>query len=327
MSSIKPLNALKVLTIATRKSRLALWQAEHIADLLRQHYPQIEVRLLPMSTRGDEILDRSLAAIGGKGLFIKELERALQSGAADLAVHSLKDVPMSLDAEFELAAILPRESPFDAFVSNHYSDLDDLPKGAKVGTSSVRRQAVLNTFWPHLQVHSLRGNLDTRLSKLDAGEFDAIILAESGLRRLGYGARVKSVLSIEVFVPAVGQGALAIEISAARRDDLLPLLTPLSDFASEQVVAIERTIARTLAGSCQTPLGVYAQCLPSTHSSTANSFELSLRVQILGCQGEVLRISRQQDLCESHEIVASVLNELDAKDAKKLLAQWQAKAI
>lgn len=245
------------LVIASRQSPLAMWQAEHVRARLLALYPGTVVEILGMSTRGDRILDRPLAQIGGKGLFIKELEMAMQDGRADLAVHSLKDVPMDMPPGFALAAISAREHPCDAFVSRHYAGPDELPAGAVLGTSSLRRAALMRARYPHVRVESLRGNLDTRLRKLDAGHYDAIILAAAGLIRLGLQARIRAVLPPEVSLPAPGQGALGIEI-ATGRDDLWRWLAPLNDVATESCVTAERAFARALGGSCQTPLGGHA---------------------------------------------------------------------
>ncbi len=244
--------------IATRESRLALWQAEHVRDLLHELYPACRVELLGMTTRGDQILDRPLAKVGGKGLFVKELETALHDGRADIAVHSMKDVPMELPAEFALVATGPREVPLDAFVSTKYASLDDLPPGGVVGTSSLRREAQLHARYPNLGVTSLRGNLDTRLRKLDLGQYDAIILAAAGLTRLGLSARIRAVLPAEVSLPAAGQGALGIE-AAACRADVAAWLLPLNDPATAACVRAERAVSRALAGSCEVPLGAYAE--------------------------------------------------------------------
>ena len=246
------------IVIATRESRLALWQAEHVQGLLRQLYPGCSVELLGMTTRGDQILDRPLAKVGGKGLFVKELETALLGGSADIAVHSLKDVPMVLADEFKLVAIGPREVPFDAFVSNKYASLDDMPPGAVVGTSSLRREAQLHARYPYLAVTSLRGNLDTRLRKLDSGEYDAIILAAAGLTRLGLKDRIRAVLPPEASLPSAGQGALGIE-AAAHRTDVAAWLAPLNDAATAACVRAERAVSRALAGSCEVPLAAFAE--------------------------------------------------------------------
>ena len=248
----------KRLVIATRESRLALWQAQYVQAWLRQRYPDCQVELLGMTTRGDQILDRPLSKIGGKGLFVKELESALVDGTADLAVHSMKDVPMQLGTEFSLAAIGPRECPLDAFVSLRYQSLADMPPGAMVGTSSLRRESQLHARYPYLAVNPLRGNLDTRLRKLDEGKFDAIILAAAGLMRLGLGDRVRSTLTAEESLPAAGQGALGIEILSSRLD-LADCLAPFNDFETAACVRAERAVSRALGGSCEVPLGAYAQ--------------------------------------------------------------------
>ena len=258
-SSVVPVSsAPQRIVIATRESRLALWQAEHVRDWLRRRYPACAVELLGMTTRGDKILDRPLAKVGGKGLFVKELEAALLDGRADIAVHSMKDVPMVLDAGFALVAIGARESPLDAFVSNRYESLDDMPPGTVVGTSSLRREAQLHAMRPHLAVASLRGNLDTRLKKLDNGDYDAIILAAAGLKRLGLEQRIRCRLPAEVSLPAAGQGALGIEALAARAD-VAAWLAPFNDADSANCVRAERAVSRALAGSCDVPLGAYAE--------------------------------------------------------------------
>ena len=245
------------ITIATRESRLALWQAEHVKSLLQGLYPACQVELMGMTTRGDQILDRPLAKVGGKGLFVKELETALLNGEADIAVHSMKDVPMQLGEEFALVAIGPREVPQDAFVSNKYASLDEMPPGAVVGTSSLRREAQIHARYPYLGVTPLRGNLDTRLRKLDSGEYDAIILAAAGLSRLGLAERIRAVIAAEDSLPAAGQGALGIEALAAR-PEVAAWLAPLNDPPSAACVRAERAVARALAGSCEVPLGAYA---------------------------------------------------------------------
>jgi hydroxymethylbilane synthase len=246
------------IVIASRKSRLALWQTEHVRDRLARAHPGLRVDILPLSTRGDEILDRSLAKIGGKGLFVKELEAALEDGRADLAVHSAKDVPVALAPGFELAAILAREDPRDAFVSNAHAGLAELAHGAVVGTSSLRRAAQLRSRYPGLDVRPLRGNVETRLAKLDRGDYAAIVLAVAGLKRLGLGERVRAVIDPEVSLPAVGQGALAIECRAARTE-IGALLAPLHDPATAACVRAERAVSRALGGSCQVPLAAYGE--------------------------------------------------------------------
>lgn len=245
------------LVIATRESALALWQAHHIRDRLMALHPGLRVELLGMTTQGDRILDVTLNKIGGKGLFVKELEQALQDGRADLAVHSLKDVPMVLPDGFALAAIGAREDPRDAFVSNQYRQLSELPPGSVVGTSSLRRESQLRARYPHLDIRPLRGNVNTRLRKLDEDQYAAIILAAAGLKRLGFADRIAALLEPEQSLPAAGQGALGIEIRADRKD-LLPLLAPLHHAETAACVRAEREVSRQLGGSCQVPLGAYA---------------------------------------------------------------------
>lgn len=247
----------KKLVIASRESRLAMWQAEHVREKLALLYPQCTIEILGMTTRGDQILDRSLSKVGGKGLFVKELEVAIAEGRADFAVHSLKDVPMILPDGFALAAVLEREDPRDAFVSNDYATLGDLPDGAIVGTSSLRRQALIAARYPKLVIRPLRGNLDTRMGKLDKGEYAAIILAAAGLKRLGLPQRIRSLLEPEQNLPAPGQGAMGIEIHAAR-DDLREWLAPLNHLPTAQTTAAERTVSRNFGGSCQIPLAAFA---------------------------------------------------------------------
>lgn len=271
------------LIIASRESRLAMWQAENVRDRLRVLYPNCDVQILGMTTRGDQILDRALSKVGGKGLFVKELEVAMEEGRADLAVHSLKDVPMELPEGFSLAAILQREDPRDAFVSNQYGSLAELPAGAIVGTSSLRRQALISARFPHLIIKPLRGNLDTRLRKLDDGEYAAIILAAAGLKRLGLPERIRAFLEPIESLPAAGQGAMAIEILSARQD-LFDALAPLNDLPSSQAVSAERTVSKAFGGSCQIPLAAFAQI---------NDGQMYLRAMVAtpdgsqSCQAEV----------------------------------------
>lgn len=245
------------LIIATRESALALWQAHHIRDRLMALYPGLKVELLGMTTQGDRILDVTLNKIGGKGLFVKELEQALQDGRADLAVHSLKDVPMVLPEGFTLAVIGEREDPRDAFVSNQFRQLSELAPGAVVGTSSLRRESQLRARYPHLDIQPLRGNVNTRLRKLDEGQYAAIILAAAGLKRLGFEDRIAAMLEPEQSLPAAGQGALGIEIRADR-SELQTLLAPLHHTETAACVRAEREVSRQLGGSCQVPLGAYA---------------------------------------------------------------------
>lgn len=246
------------IVIASRESLLAMWQAKHIQSRLQALYPQSEVSILGMTTQGDRILDVTLNKIGGKGLFVKELEAALEEGRADIAVHSMKDVPMVLPQGFALAAIGEREDPRDAFVSVRYSALEQLPPGAVVGTSSLRRECQIRARYPHLTVEPLRGNVQTRLRKLDEGQYDAIILAAAGLRRLGLSERITALLETGDSLPAVGQGALGIEIRADRAD-LFACLAPLNDADTAACVRAEREMSRRLNGSCQVPLGGFAE--------------------------------------------------------------------
>jgi hydroxymethylbilane synthase len=253
LSSASP----RTLVIASRESRLAMWQAEHVRDALHKLYPACDIRILGMTTRGDQILDRTLSKVGGKGLFVKELESALADGRADLAVHSLKDVPMELPDGFTLAAIMEREDARDAFVSNDYASLGELPAGSVVGTSSLRREAMLRARYPQLVVQPLRGNLDTRLAKLDRGDCAAIILAAAGLKRLGLAARIRALIDAGDSLPAAGQGALGIEIRAGRAD-LAAWLAPLHHEPTALAVEAERMVSRALGGSCEVPLAAHA---------------------------------------------------------------------
>lgn len=248
--------SLSNIVIATRESRLALWQAEHVQSLLRQRGHAVS--LLGMTTRGDQILDRSLAKVGGKGLFVKELELALEEGHADIAVHSLKDVPMDLPEGFVLACVLEREDPRDALVSPRYPSLEALPQGAVVGTSSLRRVVLLRALRPDLRIEPLRGNLDTRLRKLDDGQYDAIVLAAAGLKRLGLEQRIRAVFEPEAMLPAAGQGALGVEVRADR-SDLITLLAPLASLRDQLATAAERAVSRALGGSCSMPLAAHAR--------------------------------------------------------------------
>ena len=248
---------MKRLVIATRASRLALWQAEHVKARLESLHAGLAVELLPLSTRGDELVDRRLDQAGGKGLFVKELETAMADGRADLAVHSMKDVPAELPAGFMLAAISAREDPRDAFVSNRFAALAEMPAGAVVGTSSLRRAAQVRERYPALELRLLRGNVETRVAKLDRGEYDAIVLAVAGLVRLGLAERIRSRLSLEDSLPAPGQGALGIECLGSR-SDLLQLLAALDHAATALCVRAERAVSRALGGSCTLPLGAHA---------------------------------------------------------------------
>lgn len=246
------------LRIATRKSPLALWQANHVRDALLARHPELDVELLTMTTQGDKILDTPLAKVGGKGLFVKELEVGMLEGRADLAVHSMKDVPVEFPDGLGLAAILPREDPRDALISNNYSSIDALPQGARVGTSSLRRQCQLRARRPDLEIRDLRGNINTRIGKLDKGEYDAILLAAAGVKRMGWEARISELLAPEQFVPAIGQGAIGIEI---RSDDarVRALVEELNDAQTATRIAAERALNKALQGGCQVPIAGYSE--------------------------------------------------------------------
>ena len=248
---------IKKITIASRESPLAMWQAEHIKTQLNLLYPDLTIQIKGFKTQGDIILDKSLATIGGKGLFIKELEQALLNKDADLAVHSMKDLPMNIMEDFQLAAITKREDPRDALISELYNSLDDLPAGSVVGTSSLRRQSQIKAKYPHLEIRPLRGNLQTRLNKLKKGDYAAIILAAAGLIRLGLKEKITMFLETNISIPAVGQGALGIEILSGN-EELHTLIKPLNDENSARCVLAERMVSRSLAGSCTVPLGAYA---------------------------------------------------------------------
>ncbi|MES2299164.1 MAG: hydroxymethylbilane synthase [Pseudomonadota bacterium] len=307
------------LIIASRESRLAMWQAEHVRDQLSQLYPQCSIEILGMTTRGDQILDRALSQVGGKGLFVKELEVAMAEGRADLAVHSLKDVPMDLPPGFALAAVLEREDPRDAFVSNHYASLADLPPGAVVGTSSLRRQSLIAARYPHLVIQPLRGNLDTRLGKLDRGDYAAIILAAAGLKRLGLPQRIRSLMAPEESLPAAGQGAMAIEI--AERDggpDLRALLAPLNHTATAQAVAAERKVSKVFGGSCQIPLAAFA---------TVDGATMRLRAMVATPDGTRMASAEASGPADAPEqLGAQVAALLEQQDANAILAVCKAQA-
>lgn len=248
----------KIIRIATRKSPLALWQAEHVAERLQRTFPGCRTELIKMTTQGDKILDAPLAKIGGKGLFVKELEQGMLDGLADIAVHSMKDVPVAFPDGLHLAAILSREDPSDAFVSNRYATLQDLPANARIGTSSLRRQCQIKELYPDAEILSLRGNVNTRLAKLDAGEYDAIILASAGLKRLGMAERISQCLDTSVSLPAIGQGAIGIE---CRTDDteINDMLSALHDSETGLCVAAERAMNARLNGGCQVPIAGFAR--------------------------------------------------------------------
>ena len=303
------------LVIASRESALAMWQAKHIQQRLQALYPDCQIEILGMTTTGDQILDTPLAQIGGKGLFIKELETALLDGRADLAVHSMKDVPMNLPDEFLLAAVSEREDARDAFVSNRYQKIEDLPAGSVVGTSSLRRQSQLKARFPHLNVETLRGNLQTRLRKLDEGQYDGIILAAAGLIRLQLGDRIRQLISTDDSIPAVGQGALGIEINA-QRQDLLEVLAPLNDATTHACVAAERAFSRALAGSCTVPLGAYA--------NSADAQTIHIQGFVAALDGStVLKNQLVGPLSQAEQLGVSLAQALIAQGAREVLNDYQ----
>jgi hydroxymethylbilane synthase len=312
------------LIIASRESRLAMWQATHVRDRLAALYPQCSIEILGMTTRGDQILDKTLSKVGGKGLFVKELEVAMSDGRADLAVHSLKDVPMELPEGFELAAVLQREDPRDAFVSNDFDNLATLPPGSIVGTSSLRRQSLIAARYPQLVVKPLRGNLDTRLAKLDRGEYAAIILAAAGLKRLGLERRIRAYLSPEDSLPAAGQGAMAIEIlSAPRTDganfcDLRALLSPLNHEHTAQAVQAERKVSKVFGASCQIPLAAHA---------TIDGSNLRLRAMVATPDGRRSAFAEATGPAALPELLGEqVAQQLMAQDAQAILAECRLEA-
>ena len=303
------------LVIATRRSRLALWQAEHVKARLEALHAGLRVELAPMSTRGDDLLEASLASAGGKGLFVKELEQAMAEGRADLAVHSMKDVPVELPQGFTLAAITEREDPRDALVSARYASLADLPPGAIVGTSSLRRQAQIAARYPGLDIRPLRGNLDTRLGKLDRGDYAAIVLAAAGLKRLALAARIRSLLSAEESLPAAGQAALGIECLAARAD-VLEFVAPLADATTTVCVLAERAVNRSLGGNCAVPLGAFAE--PSAGG-------LRLRALVASPDGRRIARADENGPAEDPEALgARVADLLRARGAIEILQSLQA---
>ena len=306
---------MKRLVIATRQSRLALWQAEHIAQRLRALHRGLAVELAPMTTRGDQLLDRRLDQVGGKGLFVKELETAMSEGRADLAVHSMKDVPAELPPGFALAAVTAREDPRDAFVSQRHASLADMPTGASVGTSSLRRSAQIAERHPGLVVRMLRGNVDTRLAKLDRGEYDAVVLAAAGLVRLGLASRIRARLSADESLPAPGQGALGIECLEAR-NEVCALLVPLADRSTDLCVRAERAVSRALGGSCTLPLAAYAEI---------SRQGISLRALVASADGRrVVRASAQGE--EPEAVGAAAAAELRAQGADEILRAVQSAA-
>ena len=299
------------LVIATRRSRLALWQAGHVKQRLEALHPGLAVELLPMSTRGDELVDRRLDEAGGKGLFVKELENAMAQGRAELAVHSMKDVPAELPAGFTLAAITAREDPRDAFVSRKFASLDEMPAKATLGTSSLRRSAQIAERHPSLEMRLLRGNVETRLARLDQGQYDAIVLAVAGLVRLGLEGRIRSRLEVDASLPAPGQGALGIECLAAR-GDIVRLLAPLADEATALCVRAERAVSLALGGSCALPLGAYAE-LPSAR--------LRLRALVASPDGRrVLRTVCEGDAADPEALGRRAAEELRSRGAAEILS-------
>lgn len=326
--STMQLSDLHTLNIATRQSPLALWQAEHIRDRLLKLYPELTINLLKIVTKGDKILDTPLAKIGGKGLFVKELEQALYDGQADIAVHSLKDVPMQLPEGLTLGVYCKREAPTDAFVSNTYNSIDELPQGAIVGTASLRRQCQIKAYRPDLQIKTLRGNVGTRLGKLDAGDYDAIILATSGLQRIELDERIRGELAIDTCLPAVGQGALAIE---CRQDDanVLKLLAPLNDDKARIRLIAERALNRHLEGGCQVPIAAYAvlQTEETTEATTVydnddNGSHLWLRGRVGQADGsELLKAEKRIVLTGTQAEKEAQANQLGIDVAKMLLVE------
>ena len=302
---------MKKLTIATRRSRLALWQAEHVKQRLQARHAGLEVALLPLSTRGDELLDSRLDDVGGKGLFVKELENAMADGRADIAVHSMKDMPADLPPGFALAAISEREDPRDAFVSTRYASFAALPQGATVGTSSLRREAQIAARYPGLKVTLLRGNVETRLTKLARGDYDAIVLAVAGLTRLGLEQHIRLKLPSEELLPAPGQGALGIECLASSHQ-VLELLKPLGDSATAACVRAERAVSRGLGGSCTIPLAAYAE---------EKGGRLRLRALVASPDGKrIARTERSGPAADPEALGAQAADELRSRGALEILS-------
>lgn len=300
----------KKLVIATRRSRLAMWQAEHIKEKLEALHKGLQVELLPLSTRGDELLDRRLDDAGGKGLFVKELETALAEARADLAVHSMKDVPAELPPGFSIAAIPAREDPRDVLVSKRFASLAEMPAGGTIGTSSLRRSAQIVERYPALDIRLLRGNVDTRLAKLDRGDYDAIVLAVAGLKRLGLEARATARLSEDEMLPAPGQGALGIECLAAR-EEVVALLAPLADGSTTACVLAERAVSRALGGNCSLPLAAFAQ---------ANMDNMRLRALVASADGRrVVRCELEGDIADPLALGERVAQELRRQGASEIL--------
>ncbi|MGH8751416.1 MAG: hydroxymethylbilane synthase [Burkholderiales bacterium] len=297
------------IVIASRESALALWQARWVQERLNALHPQCQSSIMGMTTQGDQLLEIPLNKIGGKGLFVKELEQALQERRADIAVHSMKDVPMQLPRSFALAAIMEREDARDALVSNHYTALAQLPAGSVVGTSSLRRESQLRAHFPRLEVQALRGNIGTRLKKLDDGRYAAIILAAAGLKRLGLESRITGYLEPEQSLPAPGQGAIGVECLKSR-EDLLQLLQPLNHRATALCVTAERALSRALSGSCQLPLGAYAEMRRD---------EIRLRAFVATPDGRRL-VSAEKYGREPQALGEELARELRAQGADQILA-------
>ena len=298
--------------IATRQSPLALWQANTVRDLIRRQHPELSVELLPITTKGDRVLDRSLAKIGGKGLFIKELENALYDGSADLAVHSMKDVTATMPDGLFISTVLERHNPLDALVSSHYSTLEDLPDGAVIGTCSPRRQAQLLHFNPTFKIRELRGNVGTRLSKLDAGEFDATLLACAGLERLGLDERIAQAIDRNICLPAVTQGTIGIEIRESD-ERLKEILAPFNHTATAQRTAAERAFSATLNGGCSAPIAGY---------STIKGNELTLTGRVVALDGsKVLETTGKCSLSDGAALGKKLALELNDKGAQAILAE------
>ncbi|MGZ4997003.1 MAG: hydroxymethylbilane synthase [Methylobacter sp.] len=300
----------KIIRIATRRSPLALWQAEHVAERLERTFPGCRTELVKMTTQGDKILDAPLAKIGGKGLFVKELEQGMLEGLADIAVHSMKDVPVEFPDGLHLAAILTREDPRDAFVSNQYATLHDLPANARIGTSSLRRQCQIKELYPDAEILSLRGNVNTRLSKLDAGEFDAVILASAGLKRLGMGDRITECLDTGVSLPASGQGAIGIECRSGDTE-INAMLSALHDSETGLCVTAERAMNARLNGGCQVPIAGFAQ---------VQGEQLFMRGLVGSPDGSVIYRAEQKGGLDSAETIGRMVAEdLLAQGADKIL--------
>lgn len=298
------------LCIATRQSNMALWQANFVKQTLLELYPHLQIELLGITTKGDQIQDRSLADLGGKGLFIKSLEEALLAGRANLAVHSMKDVPPELPPTLEIGAILKRDDPHDVFVSNQYSSVEALPKGAVIGTCSVRRQAQLLAYNAELIVKPLRGNVNTRLAKLDAGEYDGIILAAAGLQRLQLTHRIRQFLNIEWMLPSVAQGALGIEV-VQHNNELLELIKPLNDPQTSICINAERALVRALNGNCHSPIGSYA---------TIKRDSLTLRGLVASIDGKkIVRATVEGNVESAQQLAANCAAELIAQEASVIL--------